>query len=278
MSSASADPYKNVKDACAIVEADRVRSTGFLVTPDLVVTPRYVVFRDFEARDVRVRFGDDVFSATVAEADHRLAFLRINRSASPAVPPLPLGDRCSTDDRCLIYGFPPETRGQGLLIQGEILDPFGLSPTGEPAIVARFPPGVPISGGSPLMVKHYVVGMVHRALFDEAGRPAGVYYASPVPAISGSVAARLDRPRVPSLHSVHRLLNALIIGADDLNSFLILHVSQVWKKCNDGMNSTAKINLLFQYCGPAEIVAKLRKQFGDEVAKHERLLEYEEAS
>ena len=93
--------------------------------------------------------------------------------------------------------------------------------------------------------------------------------------------ARPVRPSTPgptgrsaTRPSVRKLLGVMLRG-NDFDAFCVDYFEKAYRRFQDGMDLTRKVNILFDHGAPDEIVAALRRQDAGRLAALEHLLEYE---
>lgn len=183
----------------AKIEADGEHSgTGFLVTPQHVLTARHVV-ADSTGRPfprIKLRFYRDkapgrreLFLETGASLLPDLSsepddFALLLCDEPPPSKPLRLSDVCSPFHDCSAPGFAIE-KPDGFTVIGRIAspnDPMGPNGTAI-SIQFNFGDGVLMKGhsGAPLFVNNRVVGLLRTAFLDDKEKTTGsIVFASPV--------------------------------------------------------------------------------------------------
>ncbi len=178
------------KAACALVESDGRRGTGYLIRPDIVLTCCHVV-EGAAPEQISLRFphGTHQASILVADAETDCALLQLAQPVA-GVKPLRLASEVAkkgSEWEC--YGFPAATFESGLLIDGRVHDPNGQDLQGRPAIVLQslqISAGVAMRGfsGSPVLVGEQVIGQLVQVIPDpQRGAQFGVVYATPAASI-----------------------------------------------------------------------------------------------
>jgi len=183
----SADP-ELMKAACALLDAGGSRGTGFLVSPERVLTCHHVV-RSADDAPILVSFPHGQYRARVelVDAEHDCALLRLTQPvpAADARPLLLATEPAARGAAWEGYGFPAATGQAGLLIEGRIQDPCGQDPALRPAVVLRsknVTAGSWLSGfsGSPVVVGGRVVGQMRQIIPDaQGGAQLAIVYACP---------------------------------------------------------------------------------------------------
>ncbi len=176
------------KRSCGLVEADQT-GTGYLVSPDRVVTCAHVVG---QADEARVHISDAARAARVLKVDLKsdCAVLGLLEPVTDTAPML-IGGRCRYHAAWDTWGFPSfgKTRPVGIALSGVVEDPEGQDDLGSPAIQLESPKlvsemGAPLHGfsGSPVVVEGAIVGHLKRMAErpDFPGQPAyGTIWATP---------------------------------------------------------------------------------------------------
>ena len=238
-----APDYLNIlKPACGIVENGLgVQGTGYLVSPNQMVTCHHVIGERKKGEQVTVTFDDNQPRfVTVDDIDEEndIAVLRF-AEAPEGRTPLPLAAPCDNGAPWQSYGFPLLGRGSGLPLFGQILDPLGKDSLKRTARQLYSPPvgaglGAKVYGfsGSPIVVSGAVVGHLKRILSDdeEEGRSAlGLLFATPSEAILarlGMTSAACAAVEVPS-----GLLTPAPISADEYHAFISYsHANGAWAR------------------------------------------------
>lgn len=70
---------------------------------------------------------------------------------------------------------------------------------------------------------------------------------------------------MPSTASVRTLLEEVLITDTDLNAFCIDYFSEIHREFSEGMQRTAKLNLLLGYVPAGEIFARPKERYPDAV-------------
>ena len=189
-----------IKPACALVNARGVRGTGFLVSPERLLTCYHVV-RDAADGHIVATFPHGQYEAAVemVDAANDCALLRLNRPVPPGdARPLALSaipaDRGAAWDG---YGFPAVTGQAGLLIDGRVQDPTGHDPALRKAVVLRsavVTAGSRLQGfsGSPVLMDGIVIGQMRQIIPDATGgAQMAVIYACPATILADLARQRL---------------------------------------------------------------------------------------
>lgn len=194
---------ERLKAACALLEAGGARGTGFLVSPQWLLTCYHVV-RDAGAARVVAGFPHGQREATVELVDegNDCALLRLTEAVAPGdAHPLPLSTAFAPKGAAWDgYGFPAVTGQAGLLIDGQIQDPCGQDPRLRPAVVLRsanITAGSWLSGfsGSPVVLDGAVIGQMRQIIPDAAGgAQMAVLYACPAAILADVARQRIDLP------------------------------------------------------------------------------------
>lgn len=201
---------QRLKAACALLEAGDARGTGFLVAPQYILTCHHVV-RDVVDTRVVASFphGRHEASVELLDAVNDCALLRLSRPVAPSeAQPLPLATAAAAKGSAWDgYGFPAVTGQAGLLIDGQLQDPFGLDPALRQAVVLRsanITAGAWLHGfsGSPVVVEGAVVGQMRQIIPDASGgAQLAVLYACPASVLAGLLRQRVEpsiaAPRAP---------------------------------------------------------------------------------
>lgn len=190
-----------LKSACALLAAGDARGTGFLVSPDYLLTCHHVV-RDAIQSPICVYFshGQAVASVELIDEANDCALLRLARPIAPdRAIPLPLAVGTSIKGIAWEgYGFPAVTGQAGLLMDGQVQDPSGQDPSLREAIVLRsanITAGSWLSGfsGSPVLVDGLVIGQMRQIIPDAAGgAQMAILYACPAAVLTSLVRKRID--------------------------------------------------------------------------------------
>lgn len=164
---------EEIKNACAYIDAGGARGTGYLVSPDTLITCDHVVRQIADGQSVTLRFGALSREARVITRD-RQADCAVLQMSSPlkGVEPLRLATKeCSRGDVWDAYGFPAVTREAGHVLSGDVQDPQGKDPFNNDAVVLysreiAAADGAPPQGfsGTPVLVGGYVVGHLKRII------------------------------------------------------------------------------------------------------------------
>lgn len=201
-----------VKDACALLDAQGARGTGFLVSPERLLTCHHVVKHVDDGPIVAV-FAHGRYEARVEliDAEHDCALLRLTAPV-PARDARPLTLATAPAARGAAwegYGFPAATGRAGLLIEGDLQDPLGQDPALRPALVLRsanITAGSWLNGfsGSPVLIDGQVVGQMRQIIPDgSGGAQLAVVYACPASFLNDLARHRLGTApyRAHSAHS-----------------------------------------------------------------------------
>lgn len=193
-------PTEFMKAACALLSAGESRGTGFLVSPDRLLTCHHVI-KNVGEGPILATFPHGQYEATVELADsmHDSALLRLTRPVpSRAALPLSLaGDTPPKGAAWEGYGFPAATGQAGLLIAGRVQDPIGQDPALRQAVVlhsANVTAGSWLNGfsGSPVLVNGSVIGQLRQIIPDSSGgAQLAVIYACPAALLAELARRRL---------------------------------------------------------------------------------------
>lgn len=227
-------PETELKNACALIDAGEARGTGFLVSPEWLLTCNHVI-RDAGDHRIRAIFPHGQYEATVdlVDVENDCALLRLSLpvpagSARPlviAVGPVQKGVAWEG------YGFPAATGQAGLLIDGRVQDPAGHDPIQRPSVVlqsANVTAGSSLQGfsGSPVLVDGRVIGQMRKIIPDESGKAQlSVIYACPA-AVMEELARRRPSASRPAanpyrgLESFHPEDAPLFFGREELTEKL----------------------------------------------------------
>lgn len=162
-----------LKNACAYIDAGGTRGTGYLVSPDIVVTCDHVVNRVANDQLAEVRFGGLKCEAKVLARDEQ-ADCAILQLPAPldGIEPLQLANyEFNRGDTWDAYGFPSITSEAGHFLTGDVQDPLGKDPSGNDAIVLYSREIAAAEGatpqgfsGTPVLVSGYVIGHLKRII------------------------------------------------------------------------------------------------------------------
>jgi len=206
------DDFETMKAACALITAGAARGTGYLVAPDRVVTCAHVVKPVGNGGTVTVDFATASMKATVASLDETSDAAVLNLAEPAArITPLKLAGAVQRKAPWDGYGFPGQAKGQGLPLEGAVMDPRSKDDQAIPVLLLKSDQlaagqGAALHGfsGSPVLVQGFVVGHLKRYIKDNESplRPAfGYVYATPssdVLKLLGVVAAEpLVEPPLP---------------------------------------------------------------------------------
>jgi len=190
------DP-REPKAACALITAGGTSGTGFLISPERMLTCHHVV-KAADGGSISVTFSHGQYQAGVegVDVENDSALLRLTRAvpSSKAEPLLltlaPLLKGTDWEG----YGFPMATQHAGLLIGGRVQDPTGEDSKLRATVVLQsvnVTAGSLIHGfsGSPVLVDGKVVGQMRQIIPDSSGgAQMAIIYACPT-----TVLARLAR-------------------------------------------------------------------------------------
>lgn len=184
-----------IKAACALLNAGAGRGTGFLVSPEYLLTCHHVV-RGGEPESGRIRatFSHGEYEAVIdlVDAANDCALLRLQRPV-PKSAARPLVLVAAQPERGTLwdgYGFPAATGQAGLLIDGSVQDPSGQDPQLRGTVVLRsasVTAGSFLQGfsGSPVLVGGLVIGQMRQIIADESGgAQMSIIYACPAKALA----------------------------------------------------------------------------------------------
>lgn len=187
-------PLDNIKNACAYIDAGGARGTGYLVSPDTLVTCEHVIRQVPDGQKVELHFGDTRCEAKVITRDDQAdcAILQLTTPLNGIEPLNLTAHACRRGDTWDAYGFPSITKLSGHFLSGDVQDPTGKDPSNNDAVVLysreiAAGEGAPPQGfsGTPILVGGYVVGHLKRIIPNTAdgNSPArammGTLYACP---------------------------------------------------------------------------------------------------
>ena len=184
------DTYKTMKAACARIIAGTAKGTGYLVNRNQVVTCAHVVKPVGDGGKVSVLFPGLSVEATVAKCDETSDSAVLNlETAVDQIAPLKVAGSVARKAAWDGYGFPESAKGEGLPLEGAVMDPGSKDDQGIPVLLLKseqFAAGQGSSlhgfSGSPVLVEGFVVGHLKRYIKDKESplRPAyGYVYATP---------------------------------------------------------------------------------------------------
>ena len=224
----------DLKNACALLDAGEARGTGFLVSPEWLLTCGHVI-RDAGDQLILARFPHGQYEATVdlVDVENDCALLRLLRpvpagSARPLVIATGLLQKGAAWEG---YGFPAATGQAGLLIDGRVQDPDGHDPSQRPSVVlqsANVTAGSSLQGfsGSPVLVDGRVIGQMRKIIPDESGKAQlAVIYACPAAVMEELARRRPGASRPPAnpyrgLESFHPEDAPIFFGREELTEKL----------------------------------------------------------
>jgi hypothetical protein len=158
--------YETMKAACARVVAGTSKGTGYLVSRDRVITCAHVVKPVGEGGKVTVTFAIAELEATVTKIEESsdAAVLTLSNPFD-GVTPLSIAGGVDRKASWEGYGFPELTRGEGLPLEGAVMDPDSKDDQKAPVLLLRSKQiaageGASLHGfsGSPVLVSGMVVG------------------------------------------------------------------------------------------------------------------------
>jgi tetratricopeptide (TPR) repeat protein len=262
------------KSACCLIDCPGSRGTGFLITPDRVLTCYHVVAALSETQAAVVAFPSGRYEARLECGDptRDWALLHLDEAVE-GVSPLPLAlAELTAQASWEAFGFPSATLESGLGLAGMVHDPAGQDLAGRPSLHLR---SNQLSGhsqpqgfsGSPVVVSGQVVGMLQAIIPTERSTPQfEIVYACPAPALQQALVAcgvvlpvAHTRPQV--LHTRveqtarHRQLplsrNPRLVGRDRLlgaiHKLLISVESPVRWVILTGLGGVGKTQLALEY-------------------------------
>ncbi|WP_447599806.1 TRAFs-binding domain-containing protein [Nitrospira sp. Nam80] len=186
--------YKALKAACARIVAGTSKGSGYLVGRDRVATCAHVVKPVGVGGTASVAFSSAELVATVLKLDEAAdaALLALPRPLND-ITPLQLAGSVDRKAPWEGYGFPELTKGEGLPLEGAVMDPESKDDQSAPVLLLRSEQvaageGASLHGfsGSPVLVDGMVVGHLKRYIKDRESplRPAyGYVYATPSRAV-----------------------------------------------------------------------------------------------
>jgi hypothetical protein len=186
--------YKALKAACARIVAGKSKGSGYLVGRDRVATCAHVVKPVGVGGTASVAFSSAELVATVLKLDEAAdaALLALPRPLND-ITPLKLAGSVDRKAPWEGYGFPELTKGEGLPLEGAVMDPESKDDQSAPVLLLRSEQvaageGASLHGfsGSPVLVEGMVVGHLKRYIKDRESplRPAyGYVYATPSRAV-----------------------------------------------------------------------------------------------
>ncbi|MFO0580027.1 MAG: tetratricopeptide repeat protein [Polyangia bacterium] len=230
---------ERLKAACGLLSAGGARGTGFLVSPELLLTCHHVVRDAITSRIVvRFRHGPQEAMLELVDEANDCALLRLKTpvAASDALPLLLASAAAVRGAAWDGYGFPAATGQAGLLIEGHIQDPSGQDLALRRALVLRsanITAGSRLHGfsGSPVLVDGAVIGQMRQIVPDAAGGAQfSIVFACPasilaelaqqrvtLPAARSTLGDRgwTDPPGPPSVFHVPQALHSHFTGRQD---------------------------------------------------------------
>ena len=78
--------------------------------------------------------------------------------------------------------------------------------------------------------------------------------------------------------SLRALLQAMLVGASDFDAFCLDHFREIYQRFTNGMDRPTRTTSLIEQVPAAEILAALRRNDPPRFARHEHLLEHEDAA
>ncbi|MFO0579757.1 MAG: AAA-like domain-containing protein [Polyangia bacterium] len=190
------------KSACALVDAGRARGTGFLVTPDGVLTCYHVVREAASGARLQIHFAHGIYPARVdvCDPEQDCALLRLERPVT-GVSPLQLArEPASRGAPFESYGFPAATFVSGLSLSGRVQECAGEDLARRVSLVLFSPQitaGAALQGfsGSPVLCGGRVIGQLRQIVPDaERGAQFGVVYACPAAVLATLVPTPAEEP------------------------------------------------------------------------------------
>ncbi|HEX2229000.1 MAG TPA: TRAFs-binding domain-containing protein [Candidatus Binatia bacterium] len=190
----AADNYQIMKAACARITAGKNKGTGYLVDCRRIVTCAHVVKPVLDGGKVTATFAMADLEATVTALDE-ISDAAVLTLANPAdgITPLELAGGCARKAPWEGYGFPELTKGEGIPLEGAVMDPDSKDDQKIPTLLLRSEQiaageGASLHGfsGSPVLVQGFVIGHLKRYIKDKESplRPAyGYVYATPSAAV-----------------------------------------------------------------------------------------------
>lgn len=225
------ETYKALKAACGRIVAGNSKGSGYLVDRDRVITCAHVVKPVGEGGKAVVTFATTELEATILKLDDAAdaAVLTLSRPLDD-VPPLKLAGGVDRKAPWEGYGFPELTKGEGIPLEGAVMDPDSKDDQKVPVLLLKSEQvaageGASLHGfsGSPVLVDGLVVGHLKRYIKDKESplRPAyGYVYATP----SGAVLQLLGMtPAVPVVRPTEPLFPTMSLpslGEDEYHVFI----------------------------------------------------------
>ena len=199
-----ADSSSAVKAACALVETETQRGTGYLVSWRFLLTCWHVV-RESPSGPIRVHLGQRTQEARLVRSDpaHDLALLALDEPVAELAP-LPLADEVpQRGAEWESYGFPAAMLRSGILLTGVVQDVHGQDLGERPALVlqsSQVTAGAELQGfsGSPVVSGGRVIGQLRQIVPDrQGGAQYGVLFACAAASLRALV-SELPEPAAPA--------------------------------------------------------------------------------
>lgn len=178
-----------LKAACMHISAPNAQGSGFLISPDRILTCAHVVSSLAGGGEVCVRspLGERTARILQLDPEEDCALLQLIEPIEGVLPLRLSDDPLARNVRWDAYGFPSVNGGHGMLLGGTVQDPCGRDARGRPTLVLfsdLFMPNSALNGfsGSPVLLNGAVIGQLRQILPDANGKPQfGLAYACTVP-------------------------------------------------------------------------------------------------
>lgn len=191
-----------LKAACARITCADRRGTGFLITPDTILTCAHVVGTGIEVDVEFIPQGKLLGYVEQIDEVNDIALIKLKESMTN-IRPLPLEINLDSSNRCSFeaYGFPSATENAGFLLRGEVQDVAGQDLRGRHALVLYSPnvtAGAHLQGfsGAPVWRTGRVIGQLRQVIPDvKSGAQYGVVYACPASYMARFSSYNITKPR-----------------------------------------------------------------------------------
>jgi tetratricopeptide (TPR) repeat protein len=221
----------DIKAACARITAGNKKGSGYLVNRDRVVTCAHVIQEVGKNGMATVTFLHTELAATVLDLDDTAdaAVLALSRPLDD-ITPLQFAGAVNRKAAWEGYGFPELMKGEGLPLEGAVMDPDGKDDQRVSVLLLRSEQiaagqGAPLHGwsGSPVLVDGMVVGHLKRYIKDKESplRPAyGYVYATPSSAVLKLLGVKPGIPVVQPPESLFPTTSLPSLAEDEYHVFI----------------------------------------------------------